>query len=91
MTTLKWLKQLNLQQIPDVKQAKAKEKPYKIFDCAELVFCMYPSINLAEARELRTTAKELLSKDIDPKEHKNELNRQQQETLSNTFEQVAAN
>ena len=91
MTPLKCLKQLNLQQIPDVKQAKAKEKPYKIFDCAELVFGMYTSINLAEARELRTTANELLSKDIDPKEHKNELNRQQQETLSNTFEQVAAN
>jgi integrase len=102
----------------EVKQAKAKEKPYKLFDGAglvlkvrvngskswlfmykkpfvtkraELVFGMYPSITLAEARELRTTANELLSKDIDPKEHKDELKRQQQETLSNTFEQVAAN
>lgn len=102
----------------EVKQAKAKEKPYKLFDGAglvlkvrvngskswlfmykkpfvtkraELVFGMYPSISLAEARELRTTANELLSKDIDPKEHKDALNRQQQETLSNTFEQVAAN
>jgi len=102
----------------EVKQAKAKEKPYKLFDGAglvlkvrvngskswlfmykkpfvtkrtELVFGMYPSISLAEARELRTTANELLSKDIDPKEHKDELNRQQKETLSNTFEQVAAN
>lgn len=102
----------------EVKQARAKEKPYKLFDGAglvlkvrvngskswlfmykkpfvtkraELVFGMYPSITLAEARELRTTANELLSKDIDPKEHKDELNRQQQETLSNTFEQVAAN
>ena len=102
----------------EVKQAKAKEKPYKLFDGAglvlkvrvngskswlfmykkpfvtkraELVFGMYPSISLAEARELRTTANELLAKDIDPKEHKDELNRQQKETLSNTFEQVAAN
>jgi len=102
----------------EVKQAKAKEKPYKLFDGAglvlkvrvngskswlfmykkpfvtkrtELVFGMYPSISLAEARELRTKANELLAKDIDPKEHKDELNRQQRETLSNTFEQVAAN
>ena len=102
----------------EVKQAKAKEKSYKLFDGAglvlkvrvngskswlfmykkpfvtkraELVFGMYPSISLAEARELRTKANELLSKDIDPKEHKDKLNRQQQETLSNTFEQVAAN
>ncbi|WP_426357975.1 integrase domain-containing protein [Pseudocolwellia sp. HL-MZ19] len=102
----------------EVKQAKAKEKPYKLFDGAglvlkvrvngskswlfmykkpfvtkrtELVFGMYPGISLAEARELRTKANELLSKDVDPKEHKDELNRQQQETLSNTFEQVAAN
>lgn len=102
----------------EVKQAKAKDKPYKLFDGAglvlkvrvngskswlfmykkpfitkraELVFGMYPSISLAEARELRTKANELLAKDIDPREHKDELNRQQKETLSNTFEQVAAN
>ena len=101
----------------EVKQAKAKEKPYKLFDGAglvlkvrvngskswlfmykkpfitkraELVFGMYPSISLAEARELRAKANELLSKDIDPKEHKDEFNRQQQEKLSNTFEKIAA-
>jgi len=102
----------------EVKQAKAKEKPYKLFDGAglvlkvrsngskswlfmykkpfinkrtELVFGMYPSISLSEARELRAKASELLAKDIDPKEHKDELARQQREKLSNTFEQVAAN
>jgi len=102
----------------EVKQAKAKDKPYKLFDGAglvlkvrtngskswlfmynkpfikkrtELVFGMYPSISLADARKLKDKAKELLAKDIDPKEHKDELNRQQQEKLSNTFEQVAAN
>jgi integrase len=102
----------------EVKQAKAKDKPYKLFDGAglvlkvrtngskswlfmynkpfikkrtELVFGMYPSISLADARKLRDKAKELLAKDIDPKEHKDELARQQQEKLSNTFQQVAAN
>ena len=102
----------------EVKQAKAKDKPYKLFDGAglvlkvrangskswifmynkpfikkrtELVFGMYPSITLADARKLKDKAKELLAKDIDPKEHKDELTRQQQEKLSNTFEQVAAN
>ena len=102
----------------EVKQAKAKDKPYKLFDGAglvlkvrvngskswlfmykkpfvkkrtELVFGMYPSISLSEARELRAKASELLAKDIDPKDHKDELNRKQQEKLSNTFEQVAEN
>jgi integrase len=102
----------------EVKQAKAKEKPFKLFDGAglvlkvrangskswlcmykqpffkkrtELVFGMYPNISLSDARELRAKANELLAKDIDPKEYKEDLARQQQEKLSNTFEQVAAN
>ncbi len=102
----------------EVSQAKAKDKPYKLFDGlglvlkvrtngskswlfmynkpfikkrTELVFGMYPSISLADARKLRNKARELLAKDIDPKEHKDELTRQRQEKLSNTLEQVAAN
>lgn len=66
------------------------KKPF-VTKRTELVFGMYPSIGLAEARELRTKANELLPKDIDPKEHKDELNHKQQAPLSNTFEQVAAN
>jgi integrase len=57
----------------------------------ELTFGTYPSINLTDARKLRDKARELLAKDIDPKEHKAEHYREQQEKLSNTFEQVAAN
>lgn len=102
----------------EVKQAKAKDKPYKLFDGlglilkvrangskswilvynkpfikkrVELAFGTYPSITLADARKLRDKARELLAKDIDPKEHKADHQREQQEKLSNTFEQVAAN
>jgi len=48
-------------------------------------------VSLADARKQRDIAKELLAKNIAPKEHKDELARQQKEKLSNTFEQVAAN
>ena len=51
----------------------------------------YPAVSLADARKKRDAAKELLADNIDPKEHKDDLVRQQQEKLSNTFEQVAAN
>ncbi len=102
----------------EVKQAKPKEKVYKLADGNGLQLRIrptgskswlldyikpftskrtsiglgaYPAVSLADARKLRNNAKELLAKDIDPKEHKDELSRQQQEKLSNTFEQVAAN
>jgi len=102
----------------EVKQAKPKDKVYKLGDGGGLQLRIkptggkswlldyvkpftnkrtsiglgaYPSISLADARKLRNNARELLAKDIDPKEHKDELSRQQQEKLSNTFEQVAAN
>ena len=42
-----------------------------------LTFGEYPDISLADARKLRAKAKELLAKDIDPKEHKDNLSRQQ--------------
>jgi len=102
----------------EVKQAKPKEKVYKLGDGNGLQLRIkptggkswlldyvkpftskrtsiglgsYPAVSLADARKKRDKAKELLAKDIDPKEHKDELTRQQQEKLSNTFEQVAAN
>lgn len=102
----------------EVKQAKPKEKVYKLGDGNGLQLRVkatggkswlldyvkpftskrtsiglgsYPAVSLADARKKRDKAKELLAKDIDPKEHKDELTRQQQEKLSNTFEQVAAN
>lgn len=102
----------------EVKQAKSKDKPYKLYDGSglvlkvrangskswlliyqkpftnkrvELVFGMYPAISLSQARELRMNALELLAKDIDPKDHKNELSRQQQEKINNTLKLVALN
>lgn len=102
----------------EVKQAKPKEKVYKLADGNGLQLRIrptggkswlldyvkpftnkrtsiglgaYPAISLAEARKLREKSKELLAKDIDPKEHKDALTKQQQEKLSNNFEQVASN
>ena len=55
-----------------------------------LTFGVYPDISLAEARKLRAKAKELLAKDIDPKEHKDKLSSQQKERIENTLMSVAA-
>jgi integrase len=55
-----------------------------------LTFGVYPAVSLAEARKLRTKAKELLAKDIDPKEHKDQLSRQHKEQLENTLLNIAA-
>ena len=55
-----------------------------------LTFGEYPDISLADARKLRAKAKELLAKDIDPKEHKDNLSRQQKERIENTLFNVAA-
>ena len=51
----------------------------------------YPAVSLAEARAKRNTAKELLAKDIDPKEHREETNRASETALNNTLMHVAAN
>jgi len=50
----------------------------------------YPAITLAEARIKRNTANELLAKDIDPKEHRDEENRTNEAAHSNTLEHIAA-
>ena len=54
-------------------------------------FGNYPEVSLADARKLRAEAKELLSKEIDPKEHKKEYSRQQQAAHFNTLKNVADN
>jgi integrase len=55
-----------------------------------LTFGVYPDISLAEARKLRAKAKELLAKDIDPKEHKDNLSRENKERIENTLLNVAS-
>lgn len=49
----------------------------------------YPDVSLAAARQLRAKAKELLAKDIDPKEHKDNLSRQNKEQLESTLLNIA--
>ncbi|WP_114327316.1 integrase domain-containing protein [Candidatus Colwellia aromaticivorans] len=100
----------------EVKQAKAKEKVYKLSDGGGLLlrvkpngfktwifdyykphtksrtsigFGAYPEVSLAEARKKRVAARELLAKDIDPKEHKDDKHREQLLSASNTFKSVA--
>lgn len=56
---------------------------------ANLSFGSFPHITLAQARALRKEAKDLLAKDIDPQEHKKQINQQEQQARQNTFRFVA--
>ncbi len=49
----------------------------------------YPEVPLADARTKRTEARELLAKEIDPKEHRDNKARKAEEAHSNTFKQIA--
>jgi integrase len=99
-----------------VKQAKPKDKIYKLSDGDGLQLRImpngskqwlldyfkpynkkrtsislgsYPEVSLANARKKRVSAKELLAKDIDPKEYKDDKHREQLLSASNTFKSVA--
>ena len=54
-----------------------------------LSFGSYPSVTLAEARKKRSEAKELLSKDIDPKDQRDEEGRLNEIAHANTLEHIA--
>ena len=54
-----------------------------------LSFGSYPDLSLAEARKKRDTAKGLLAKNIDPKEHRDEKSRLDGIVHSNTLEHIA--
>jgi integrase len=56
---------------------------------ANLSLGQYPAISLANARKLRAEAKELIAQDIDPKEHKDDKQREKRLAASNTFKSVA--
>jgi len=56
---------------------------------ANISFGKYPDISLAEAREKRTSARNLLAKDIDPKTHKEEITKGKKAELNNTLLKVA--
>jgi len=55
-----------------------------------LSFGTFPALSLAEARRKRDNAKELLAKNIDPKEHRDENNRLNEAAYSNILEHIAA-
>lgn len=52
-------------------------------------FGTYPEVSLAQARKKRDAARELLAQDIDPKEFKEDKQREQQLAASNTLKSVA--
>jgi len=54
-----------------------------------LSFGVYPTLSIAEARSKRATAKELLAKDIDPKEHRDDTSRLSDIAHNNTLEHIA--
>jgi len=49
----------------------------------------YPAVSLAESRKRRAQAKELLAKNIDPKEYRDEQSRISEKALNNTLEYIA--
>jgi len=57
---------------------------------AMISFGSYPSVTLSEARQNREVARSLLSKDIDPQEHKKSEQLRQKSVSESTFEKVAA-
>lgn len=65
------------------------KKPYSKIR-ANYSFGSYPSLSLADARIKREEAKELLAKDIDPKEYRDEQNKLKELEFNNTLEFIAA-
>lgn len=55
-----------------------------------LSFGAYPTLSIAGARKMRGAAKELLAKNIDPKEHRDEELRLNEAAHQNTLEYIAA-
>lgn len=101
----------------EVKQAKPKDKLYKLSDGGGLLlrvkpngyktwvfdyykphsksrttigFGTYPEVSLADARKRRESARELVAKGVDPKEHKDDKHREQLLAASHTLKSVAS-
>lgn len=54
----------------------------------DMSFGIYPRVKLVDARKSREVAQSLLSKDIDPRAHKEQTKRAEREANSNTFHKV---
>lgn len=55
-----------------------------------LSFGSYPEVSIADARSERKSARELLAKNIDPKEHRDENKLKNEQEHANTLEHIAA-
>lgn len=55
-----------------------------------LSFGSYPEVSIADARNKRKAARELLAKDIDPKEHRDENDLKKEREHANTLKHIAA-
>lgn len=55
-----------------------------------LSFGTYPTVSIADARKKRNLARELLAKDIDPKDHRDEKNRLDEIAHGNTLQHIAS-
>ena len=56
---------------------------------ANISFGMYPDLSLADARRKREKARELLAKQIDPKEYKESITEKELKAINNTLKAVA--
>jgi hypothetical protein len=63
-------------------------RPYTKIRTA-ISFGSYPALSLADARNKRNAARELLAQDIDPKEHRDESSRLNDIAHNNTLEHIA--
>ena len=54
-----------------------------------LSFGSYADVSIADARKKRDEARELLAKEIDPKDHRDETSRQNEAAHSNTLRHIA--
>ncbi len=55
---------------------------------ANLSFGIYPDVSLAQARERRREARQLVAQEIDPKQHRDEQNSAHQQSASSTLETI---
>ena len=55
---------------------------------ANISFGTYPEVSLADAREQRRQARELIKKQVDPKAHRDEQQNQQQQAHKQTFKAI---
>ena len=54
-----------------------------------MAFGVYPDVTLSDARKKLADARQLLKKDVDPSQHKQEMVVETRELMTNSFEAIA--